>query len=201
MTVARGAVLAGENIVTLAARLTGDARRWQELVTLNGLTPPYVSDAGGPGVLAPGDAVLYPTSSEPAPTVDAALLEVRTYFRDLAVEGGDLQFNAAGGLVTVSGLENLQAALGRRLRTLIGRHPFHPGFGNRAVLALGEVADEGALALLASDTRAAITRDPRVQDCAVALEWASTHVLRAHLTVTPVPPGTVFTLSELLDVR
>lgn len=53
----------GEDITQFAARVTGDASRWHEIVTLNGLRWPYLSptaDSRLPGTVAPGDPLLVP---------------------------------------------------------------------------------------------------------------------------------------------
>ena len=51
----------GDTIKTLARRIFGNAGRWHILVVLNSLKPPYVAEVSGPGVLGPGDDILYPS--------------------------------------------------------------------------------------------------------------------------------------------
>lgn len=200
MRIATDVVREGDTVVSLAARLLGDPRRWQELVTTNRLVPPYVADVGTTltGVLVPGGEVLYVTGDAPARATDPSVIERRTYFVDLDLDQAtrDVRFER-GRLVFLAGLPNLKEAVLRRVRTAINTHPFHPGYGNRSRLNVGAVADNALLSLIASDTRAAIVRDPRVEDAVVTLEWEFDTV-RMEAVVTPVPPGTPFTLRDLL---
>ncbi|PIG96874.1 DUF2634 domain-containing protein [Deinococcus sp. UR1] len=193
MRIARSTVEAGENVVSLAARLTGDPLRWQELVRLNKLRAPYIASEPRAGVLSPGDAVLYPAPDSPATLPNAAQLEQRTYKRDLRVQRGDLVLSGST-LVTDAGLPNLQAALSRRLMTLVGRHPFHPAYGSLIPLHVGAIADAARLRLAVSDARRAVMRDPRVQDCTITGLWQESELVLT-LNVTPIPPGTPFTFT------
>ncbi len=64
-------ILQGEPIRDLALRTLGDESRWKELVILNDLLPPYITSAGGPGLLRGGDRIRVPSPS-PAPAASAA---------------------------------------------------------------------------------------------------------------------------------
>jgi hypothetical protein len=55
-------ILGDDTIQTIAARALGDPDRFKEIILLNGLKPPYVSEAGGQGVLKPGDPIILPTT-------------------------------------------------------------------------------------------------------------------------------------------
>ncbi|WP_230283295.1 DUF2634 domain-containing protein [Deinococcus sp. 23YEL01] len=193
MRIARSTVQAGENIVSLATRLTGNPLHWQELVRLNALRAPYLADTARQGVLSPGDTVLYPAPDSPIIPPNPARLEERTYLRDLRVLNGDLVLTGAN-LSTNAGLDNLRAALGRRLATLVGRHPFHPAYGSLIPLHVGKVADASRMRLAIVDARRAVMRDPRVQDCAVQGLWEQGELVLT-LNVTPIPPGTPFTFT------
>jgi len=196
MTVARSVVQNGDNIITLSNRLLGSAERWRELITLNRLNPPYFAPTSAPGVLAPGDTILYPLGALSAPPTDTAELEARTYKRDLLLTGKDLTL-AYRQLSTTVGLPNLKAALDRRLRVLVGAHPFHPEYGSLLRLHVGMVADDPLLELAVHDARRAILADPRVQSCSVQAEYAS-DVLSLRCDVEPIPPGTPFSFGVTL---
>lgn len=191
--IATDTVQAGENIVALSSRLTGDPLNWTELVRLNGLRAPYIANDPRAGVLAPGSAVLYPAPDAPLALPDVNKLAARTYRRDVLTENGDVVL-AGVTLATTVGLPNLEAAILRRLRTLTGRHPFHPRYGSLLRTHIGRPADSTRTRLSVVDVRRAVMRDPRVQDCAVAGTWAA-DVLTLTITVTPIPPGSVFTMT------
>lgn len=190
---ARDTLRPGESLPTLAARLLGDPLRWRELVDLNGLRPPYLSPAGGPGVLKPGDDVIYPATPGSPPPRNLAQLEAETYRRDLEEVKGDLVLSH-GDLATTAGLPNLRAALLTRLRVSIGAHPFHPGYGSRLKNHLGAVADHARLSILLDDVIRAALQDPRVQGASGEAVWES-GVLNAVIQITPIPPGTPFELT------
>lgn len=196
--IARGLVQQGDNIITLAARLLGDARRWPDLVKVNALRAPYVADVGRPGVLAPGDPILYPTGTDVPNAPDPRRVEAKTYFRDLALtRRGDVVLGPRG-LRLVEGYENLEGALRRRLTYFIGSHPFHPTWGSRLKLGIGDEMDEARLSIVASDARRALRADPRVVDATVEA-FGETDEVRLFVEVTPVPPGTFFSFEYLLS--
>ncbi|NJL53739.1 hypothetical protein HC928_00440 [bacterium] len=60
--VATGTVERGEDIRAVAERLLGDRSRWRLLVVLNRLRSPFIATVPSPGILAPGDPILYPTT-------------------------------------------------------------------------------------------------------------------------------------------
>lgn len=195
--VARDVVQPRDTIVSLSTRLLGDPMRWRELVGLNSLTPPYIAAQPAPGVLTPGDAILYPTEASAPPPRTQAQLEVETYGRDLAEHDGDLVLRG-GDLMTTSGLPNLRAALLTRLRHRLGAHPFHPEYGSRLKDHLGRPADDARLNILIDDVLRAVLADPRVESAGGEAFWDA-ELLSVRLSVTPIPPGTPFSLT--LPVR
>jgi nucleoid-associated protein YgaU len=51
-------ILRGDTLERIAQREYGNALRWLDLVVINNLKPPYISDAGGKGVKKPGQKLL-----------------------------------------------------------------------------------------------------------------------------------------------
>ena len=187
-------VLNGDTIVTLAARLMGDGGRMHDLVALNNLEPPYISDDGTPGTLTGGDAVLYPLTAFSPPRNVSGELETFTYKRDLKNERRGLRM-AEGAAAMISGLPNLKDALERRLTTPLHAHPAHPlTYGSRLYTHLGKVADRTRLELMKVDVREAILRDPRVLAVRTSARWEA-QVAHFFITVTPIPPGTDFDIA------
>lgn len=195
--VSKARTLHGDNMVLLATRLTGDPNRWRELVVLNNLKPPYITETGSDGVLAWGDIILYPYSGQPTSILDDWSLEVLTYKRDYANSGKDLIFTGPQLAIT-AGLENLKAALSRRLRTPIGSHPFFPLYGSHMHLHVGAIADKTRLRMACIDAKTAIMRDPRVQSCHVDAIYYQ-RALTLSLEVTPIPPGSPLKWEETFE--
>jgi hypothetical protein len=185
--IAESRVIRGEGIRDLCRRLLGDARRWKEIVLLNDLRPPYVEDApSGPGILGPGDAVLYPTvdvtgtdastidsnnpsGSEREGTDDESIIS-QTYGRDIrvkSVEVGlgvtltDLSVNQLGDIASVAGVENVKQAVGLKFATEVGTLPAHPYFG--AKFAIGTKASVSSFNEFRVNTLATLLSDQRVQ--------------------------------------
>ncbi|GAA6747457.1 hypothetical protein [Thermus brockianus] len=192
----------GDDLRRLAQRLLGDFRRWTELVRLNRLDPPYVADdptpyrAQGLRVLGPGDRLLYPGSPAEPPAGLAALdAEAEAYGRDLALEGGYLLFLGQNPAL-VQGLENLRAALERRLLTRLGELPAHPEiYGHLMEQYVGQAAGEAELGYILLEAERCLRQDPRVAGLTLAGELVDREHVRLTAWVEPVPPGTPFALS------
>ncbi len=190
--IARSTVEAGENIVSIASRLLGDPMRWLELAQLNKLRAPYITREPSPGRLSPGEVILYPSlTATPVPAgVNTDRLDSATYKRDLTAENGDLVLQG-GTLQSEVGLPNLRTAISRRLSTLIGRHPFHPGYGSLLYTHIGAVADGPRLSLLLVDAKRAVLTDPRVTSVTGTAEWDNERVT-LDLLIVPILPGEPF---------
>lgn len=68
--VREGTILPGDDIITVAMRELGDAERYQEIIVLNNLKPPYISasaETRSPNTLAPHDPILLPDQSALTP--------------------------------------------------------------------------------------------------------------------------------------
>lgn len=190
---ARDTVRPNDSMITLATRLLGSPMRWRELVALNALKPPYLTPDGAGGTLRPGDQIIYPAQPGTSAPRNLAQLEVDAYRRDAATtRRGDLILQG-GDLATHAGLPNLREALLTRVRTQLGGHPFHPGYGSRVKGHVGQVGDGARLNMAVNDVLRAVLQDPRVQS-ATGEAVLSGDVMTLDLWVTPVPPGTPFSL-------
>lgn len=148
--VASDRVGAGEDIRDLAARLLGDPNRWRILVTLNRLRSPFVSATGGPGVLAPGDTILFPSdkpqspsvvgTNNPSPNSSPDDPVTQAYGRDLrlvsTVVGGieltDILQGQDGDLATIQGVPNVEQAISLKFLTERGELAAHKDYGAKA---------------------------------------------------------------------
>ena len=113
-SVREAVILEGETIRDVALRVLGDEARWKELVVLNDLEPPYVTPAGGPGLLRGGQRILVPSSAtapaaSPAPRAGSgrrADLAERLYGTDIRLVDPGRSAGAVsslGGPLTASG--------------------------------------------------------------------------------------------------
>jgi len=142
-------ILGGEDIRTIARRLTGDEANWKKLVLINNLRAPYISAVRSDGVLGYGDQILAPkdpNSKDSSTQVtrqldeDAAYQSLpklrRRYGRDLMLMNAssgdglaDVGVNQRGDLMTVEDEANVQQAVMIKMSTEQGELPTHPTFG------------------------------------------------------------------------
>jgi hypothetical protein len=193
---AQGTVHKNEDIRSAAGRLLGDRSRWQILATVNGLKPPYFTVDGSGDTLAPGDAILYPSSTsgvggginsssisedETASSQQGALGPVQqAYGRDLRLKSvpiaatgvalTDFATNQKGDLSTIVGTPNVQQGLTLKFSTERGELVPHPSYG--AQFPIGSKATPRAINDFRSQTEATILTDPRVSRIA-NIEYAS----------------------------
>jgi phage baseplate assembly protein W len=156
------AVRRGDSLQGIASRTLGDAALWRQLVWINGLTYPYLTDdpsqASGTVILAGGLIKVPATSVQSSTTVDPALL----YGVDLALIDGDLAADALGDLAVVSGVDNLTQALEGRLATPLGELIWHPTYGNGVFSLLGGDNGPEAGQLSQEYVASCLRADPRV---------------------------------------
>ena len=167
-------VLTGADTLTsVAARMLGDGSRWYELAVLNGLSAPYLSPVGGPGILRPGDVLLIPTKKANPGTGltggdDAAALlgvDIRLRETGLSQPGRaqvDIELDSTNRDVrTIAGTDNLGQALQLRTWTAGGSFPFAPAYGMPQAIGLG--SDQQVYTLLTMAVRTMLKADARVQ--------------------------------------
>ena len=178
----------GEDIRAVAGRLLGDKGSWHILVAVNGLSAPYISPAGGTGVLKPGDTILFPSDEagvdistiNPVNTSDSESSGKDTntlgpaqqaYGRDIrlsstlqassGIDLADLNINNDGDISTIVGIPNVEQALIIKFSTEKGELPAHPGFG--ASFPIGSKASVSSINDFRIHTNATLTSDTRVQ--------------------------------------
>jgi hypothetical protein len=185
-TVGSDLVGEGEDIRDIALRLLGSRSRWRILVILNRLRSPFIAPVAAPGVLAPGDAILYPADSALSrsgaavgtqnPTTNETLGNPQanspaqlSYGRDLrlrstfvgAEELTDLVVNQRGDLGSVAGVPNIEQAIRIKFITERGELPAHPKFG--AKFPIGRKATPSSFNELRINTINTLVSDRRVQ--------------------------------------
>ena len=152
----------GDTLRSIAYREMGDAQRWTELVWLNSLQPPYLTnDEGlaGPSVLLFGDKIKVPASAGlNSEDIDDEL----AFAKDAALVGKLLQVNEAGDLLVVAGVDNLKQQLTHRINTPRGQLVHHPAYGSFVWRLLGTVNGPVAGLLGSEYVRSALLADYRV---------------------------------------
>lgn len=152
----------GDTLQRIALREMGDASRWYDLVTLNDLRPPYLTDdpaAAGPQVLLTGQLLRLPaTDAVPAGVVDP----VSVFGQDLALPAGRLRATADGDLLTVTGVANLRQALVHCLETDPGELMFHPTYGCPIRQLIGKGGEATIDQLAAGFVDRSLRADPRI---------------------------------------
>lgn len=153
----------GDTLQIIAAREMGDANRWAELVWINSLTHPYLTDdpdLSSNSVLLTGSLIKVPAPSN-TPVEDSGRAQV--FGRDvlmrnkkLVVEGGD--FSVA------SGVDNLKQQITHAITTPRGQMLRHINYGCLVWRLLGTVGGPTAGMLGAKYVSATIGADYRVNE-------------------------------------
>jgi hypothetical protein len=187
----RRPVREGDTIQGLAAAALGSPAAWRTLVDENDLRPPYISAAGLPGTLQPGDTILIPavpglapqsTFKAPGDDDDESL-----YGRDLAqAEDGDLKVRTYSNGVDwdlVRGAECAMQSLRRRLSWERGTNMHFPdhglpgGIGNANTAAASARFGVDATNEVLSDDRCSRVEDVTVVDGGDGWRYEATAVL------------------------
>ena len=162
-------VRSSHSMLTIALRELGDASRWTEIVAINGLVFPYISDLAGVGVAVPGQLIKVPSLTG---YVTADNDAAGVFGTDVKLQGGML--TAQGGDFAVeAGRANLRQALGIRIRVDQRELLFHPDYGCRIRRLIGKGAAPTVGLLAAQYVKSALLADDRVS-----------RVIRSTATVT-----------------
>jgi len=185
----------GDTIRMIAQRELGNADLWTEIIALNNLSYPYISDTPADGVVTPGDTIYLPvldTEDIPAEEVsfgtDLALSTDKinlSYYR-----GGDLTVAVDGDYQLVSELDCLRQDLAHRKMTPLGTVPYHPSYGSNLTTIVGSKKDENWRIKARLEVERTIKCDPRVTDVRdVTIEDLPTGI---RIDYTAVAKGIVF---------
>lgn len=151
-----------DDLPTVAAREMGDANRWVELVWLNGLVPPYITDdvrLVAPGVLRSGALIKIPA---PVGMVTDGADSGQVFERDCQMVKRQLQATPDGDLSVVSGFANLRQQLSHRIVTPRGQATRHAEYGCLISRLVGKVNGPTANMLGAQYVNATLKSDYRV---------------------------------------
>lgn len=154
----------GDTLQKVAFRELGDAARWNELIWINNLVPPYITDdvdLASNRVLLSGGLILVPSGR---PVAGTTVDPNRVFDSDCRLRAGLLDSDEGGDLFVVSGMENLKQQLAHRIMTDRGQLMFHPEYGCDIRRILGVVNGVTASLLAANYAKAALMADDRVAE-------------------------------------
>jgi hypothetical protein len=166
------AILGDDNLQTIAARELGDPDRFKELISLNNLKFPYIDEAGGEGVLKPGDPVIIPQSTGANDTgvkknkefeITRLLNEAE---KNLGVDirlnnNNDLATSNTGDLDLIAGIDNMSQAIIVKLLLEPGSLQRHPEIGTG--LEIGRKSSNARLSEIRRNIVSSFSSDLRVE--------------------------------------
>lgn len=152
----------GDDLQAVAARELGDANRWPELVWLNQLTHPYLTDderLAGTTVLLTGSLLKVPA---PVGVWTDTADRGQVYERDCRLQKKLLVADAGGDFLVAAGVDNLTQQLKHRIDTPRGQARRHPEYGCLVWRLLGTVQGPLAGRLGAQYVKETLQADYRV---------------------------------------
>lgn len=178
----------GDTLWSVALRELGDAQRWHELIWINGLKPPYLTDDPNSvtaHVQLTGTSLRIPDAA-PALTVTAT----EVFGIDLDLTKGHLHL-LDGDLKTLAGVPNLVQALRHAINTEIGEVRFHPDYGCGVHRLLGAQATPDTLQLARALVYRAVGADARIDQVLSATADLSGDSLTVDLSAMTVTGETI----------
>lgn len=163
----------GDNLQAVADRELGDANRWTELVWLNSLAPPYITDVAelaSKTVLLSGAFIRVPA---PVGLSTVASDAGQVYERDCVLVDKSLMATESGDISIVTGSSNLRQQLQHRVNTPRGQAIRHPEYGCLIWRLQGTVNGPTAGLLGAEYVKAALLADYRVASVTSAIAEVS----------------------------
>lgn len=185
----------GDTLLRVASRELADPERWYELVFLNGLRPPYLTDdpaAVRDGVLLTGAPLRVPA---PADLVTAAVDPAAVFGQDVQLTRGELT-TSAGDLSVITGTANLAQAIRHVVATDLGDLLWHPRYGCGAHRLVGQRANPALLQFADALVQRAVNSDPRIDRVSESATAIADDVLRVNLVAVAVNGVSVNAVSD-----
>jgi hypothetical protein len=167
MTLAkRTRILPRDSLESIALREFNDSAKWKILADLNGLRYPYISRAGGEGIMRPGEELILPatTAGSTGTFADPSVeMDERLFGRGIALTAdGDWKVAAdQQGVDTVVGTNCVTQGLRVRFGTEQGKNPCAPTMGLPQVI--GEESNEATTRAYSVAALWQANRDDRVR--------------------------------------
>lgn len=156
----------GDTLQDVAMRELGDENRWVELVWLNNLVSPYITDdeaLATSRVILSGQLIRVPAPDSLMGKVTTNPMEPgQRYERDIKMVNRRLVLDESGDLAVVAGVKNLTQQLRHRINTPTGQLRRHPQYGCRIHELRGKVNGPLAAHLGAQYLKVAIKAEYRI---------------------------------------
>ena len=155
----------GDTLQTVAMRDLGDENRWIELVWLNNLLPPYLTDddkEANSRVLLTGSLIRVPAPAGMVNLTHDQDEPGQVYERDILMKNRRLVLDEFGDLAVVKGVKNLTQQLKHRINTPTGQLRRHPQYGCRIHELRGKVNGPLATHLAAQYVKVAVKAEYRI---------------------------------------
>lgn len=181
----------GDTLPIVALRELGDANRWVELIWLNKLKAPYVTDDPAkvvPGVLQSGSLIKIPAQ---AGVRTNGRNDGRAYERDVRMTNKRMTVTAGGDLDVSSGVDNLKQQLQHRVVTPRGQMIRHPDYGCMIWHLIGKANGPLRTFLGAEYVKTALVADYRVAEVNYSRAEGAMETLRITASVTAVDGGAI----------
>ena len=153
----------GDSLQAIASREMGDSNRWVELVWLNDLSHPYITDDAlleRTGVILSGGQIKVPAPGGFEDPDQSGNDDV--YASDMIMKGKLLTDDGSGDFAVVSGVKNLKQQLSHRITTPMGQALRHPDYGCKIYRLIGTMNGPTAAILGAEYVRSSLLADYRV---------------------------------------
>lgn len=175
----------GDDLQEVARREMNDEKRWAELIWLNGLVYPYLTDdaaAVTSGVLLNGSLIRVPAA--------AGIYSDKTDYdqlfeRDVLLVNRRLKA-VNGDLAVCSGLDNLKQQLNHRIKTPTGQLHRHPEYGCKVNLLHGQITGPTKTALGAGYVKAALKAEYRVASVGTVTATQNGDAMTVDANLTPI---------------
>ena len=179
--------------------MLGDANRWPELVWINNLVPPYLTDDVG----LVGDQILLTGAFIRVPaTTTSAVSETdfsQIFGRDCGMYGKRLAANGDGDFAMSSGIDNLSQQLRHGVNTPRGQQTRHPEYGCMVWSLFGKVNGPTAARLGSEYVRATVAADYRISKVLSAIADVSGDTVKVTVRAEAIAGGVVDLTSENPD--
>ena len=178
-------VRAGDTLQRIALSAYGDASRWVEIQSFNGMRSARHHADGRP--LRVGDVLNVPFEAQTETDLGLAR-DGDVYATDLRMIDGDLVL-ADDDLSTVSGVANLEQAVANRLLTEQGSAWILPAYG--LPVSIGAQLDSRTSAFCASHVAQQLRADPRIRDVRDVIVIDEGDQLAVSVTAVPISGGAI----------